>query len=209
MKRFSPLYPLLLFAILMLPGVHFAQGSVLKAEVLGPTQGQFLLAFERGLDGPASIQIGAGLISQYKEGVFADGGSVQQYTSKTTGFVFMPELRVYLLGDAPRGLYINGYGRIQRNFQEMQDLSSEPFNSSFEQSSTVLGGGVGGGYQLILGDVFSIDFNIGPQFKDYTIQRVYSFGGNDVILEDEFGGEFQRDEDGLVLRAQLLLGVAF
>lgn len=168
-----------------------------------------MLAFEQGVGGPLSIQLGGGIISRNQEGIFSSGNTVSEYTSQTKGFVFMPEMRVYLLGPAPSGLYVNGYGRIQRNLQEMQDLSGDPFNSSFEQSSTVLGGGVGGGFQLILAKVVAVDFNIGPQFKDYTIQRVYSAGGSDVILNDEFGGEFERDEDGLVLRAQLLVGVAF
>lgn len=196
---------------LLLPSLATAQKNVIKFDLGSTPAGQYSLAYERALGGRFSAQLAAGIISKDSWQVFTDGAALTRYTSDTKGLIAVPEMRFYLRKDAPRGLYLNGYGRFRTATRTLQDQSI-PMETdvSFREKTVTMGGGAALGVHFLILRTLSIDMNVGPQFKDRSITRDYVTEG---VTDEDFNTKFLDlklgDKQGMAIRAQFTLGVAF
>jgi hypothetical protein len=198
-------------ALLLMPGLSMAQKNVLKFDLGSTPAGQYSLLYERAIVGRLSAQLGAGIISYDGNQFFSDGTALTRFSSQTFGAIVTPELRYYLKNDAPRGLYVNGYGRFRSATKFVEDQSF-PMNTdvSHSEHTVTMGGGAGLGLHVLILRTLSLDMNIGPQFKDRRVSRNY-YEPN--VTDDDFRSKFLDlslgDKRGMALRAQFTLGVAF
>lgn len=211
MKKLITLSALAALALLLIPSRSMAQKNVLKFDLGSVPGGQYSVLYERALVGGLSAQLGAGIISNNGQQILLNGNSISRYTSQTFGAIVTPELRYYLRQDAPRGLYVNGYGRFRSATKFVND-NSLPMQTdvSHSEHTVTMGGGAGLGLHLLILRTLSVDMNVGPQFKDRRISR--NFYDPNVTNED-FQSKFLDlslgDKKGMALRAQFTLGVAF
>ncbi|MFM7024433.1 MAG: DUF3575 domain-containing protein [Flavobacteriales bacterium] len=96
----------------------------------------------------------------FREAGYSMGG----YTildSKLSGFSILPEYRYYTSASAPNGFYVSPYLKFWRAGIDLSAQNDTTLKiTSFSGSLNILGAGAGIGYQWVIGDAFTIDWNM-------------------------------------------------
>lgn len=153
------------------------QTNVIKTNILGPIAGQYQLAYERALTSNFSAQLSAGYLGGKSNGSSLINGAEYSYDSQRTGFIVIPEVRWYPFGEAPRGLFLGGFGRFRQANNNLTDSGTGTTgidqNLSRDRKVTTIGGGAVVGFQWISKGGFSLDLFIGSAYKSRSTDTTY------------------------------------
>ena len=127
-----------------------------KANPIGFFAGQYQLGYEHGLTDVISAQLSAGLIAGSGEATRL-GNPLETVGTTRSGFIVIPEIRVYPGGSACEGFYASLVGRY-RTAETVDDEGNIRLNRS------AFGGAIVLGYQRVTTG-YVVDFFIGPQLK--------------------------------------------
>ena len=130
--------------------------QAVKANPIGFFAGQYQLGYEHGVTDFISAQMSAGLIASSGEANQL-GNPLEIVSTTRSGFIVVPEIRVYPGGSACEGFYASLVGRY-RTAETVDDEGNMRLNRS------ALGGAFVLGYQRV-NDGYTVDFFIGPQVK--------------------------------------------
>ncbi len=198
MKR-SIVYLLLIFAFVLTAHSHaIAQKAIVKANVAGLLSNQYGGAAEIVVGKQLTVGAAVGYKNRNRDFGFGDA------TTNEKGIVLIPEVRYYIGNNfekAPRGIYIGGNYTYERLDVVIDGGPTDTLNT-FSTTGQVVNSGIGvvAGYQLILLDRISLDFNISPYYNAANIT-------GDLEAKPE---EFYPTDTGFKLnRIGILIGVAF
>jgi hypothetical protein len=199
-----------LFGLLSLSASAQDKKNVIKTNLFGAFAGQYQLAYERVLNENSAFQLSAGIISRTGSQTMG----VNSYESKTSGFIIIPEYRYYLgkEKESPKGFYVAPFARMLLRTNNLTDKSenTSSVDVSRKEKVTAVGGGVALGYQALIGNVVSLDFAIGPQYKSRSTTTTYNQAG---VTDEDFNSKFIdfkiQDRSGLGVRIAVGLGIAF
>jgi hypothetical protein len=159
----------------------FAQENAIKINPLSALLATGNISYERLVNDKQSFQLGG-----YYTGV-------KFSSTKITGYGITPEYRFYVGREALNSFYVAPYARYQSiSFKETE------FDSKATLST--VGGGLLFGRQWLIGDSFTIDLFLGPNYSSGSVK--VSFGD-----EDDFKG--LNFFTGFGLRSGITLGLAF
>ena len=127
-----------------------------KANPIGFFAGQYQLGYEHGLTDVISAQVSAGLITGSGETTRL-GDPLEIMGTTRSGFIVIPEIRIYPGGSACEGFYASLVGRY-RTAETVDDEG----NTRLDRSA--IGGALVLGYQRVTSG-YVVDFFIGPQVK--------------------------------------------
>lgn len=199
-----------LFALFSFNASAQNKKNVVKANLFGVFAGQYQLSYERTLNPKSSLQLSAGLISRSGSQTFG----TNSYTSKTSGFIIIPEYRYYLASadkGSPKGFYVAPFARVLVRTNNLTDTSLERNpDVSRKEKVSAMGGGLVLGYQALIGNLVSLDISAGPQYKSRNSKTTYN---QDGVTDDDFDSKFIdfkiQDRSGMGVRFAVSLGVAF
>jgi hypothetical protein len=159
----------------------FAQENAIKINPLSAILATGNISYERVVGDKQSFQLGG-----YYTGV-------KFSSTKITGYGVTPEYRFYLGKEALNSFYAAPYMRYQSISFKETEFDSKATLSTF-------GGGLVIGRQWLIGESFTIDLFLGPNYSSGSVK--VSFGD-----EDDFKG--LNFFTGFGLRSGITLGLAF
>jgi hypothetical protein len=159
----------------------FAQENAIKLNPLSAIVATGNIAYERAVSDKQSFQLG----------LYYTGFKIT--TTKFSGFGITPEYRFYLGREVLNSFYAAPYIRYQ-------SLSLKETEFDSKATLSLFGGGVVLGRQWVIGDSFTIDLFLGP---NYSSGSVKVSTGDDTHFDGL--GMFK----GFGLRTGLTLGLAF
>jgi len=181
-------------SFLSIPFITIAQvkSNVIKTNIFGVFAGQFQLGYERVLNEKMSVQLMPGLVTFSSSGSSSDFFGTDTYSATTSGFIIVPEFRfypTYAKNDVPKGFYAAPFFRLRMVTQDYYDTGLYPDykNVSYVDKTTTIGGGLVLGYQFLMGDVFSFDIFISPQYKEKSTNRTYD---DPNVTDDDFNRKY-------------------
>ena|SRR5436190_3488011 len=199
MKKITVL-ALAIFAM-ALSNSSFAQvkDNAVKVNIVGAVIGQYQLAYERALNEHMSVQLSVGYVTRSYD-------LAPVYTSKTSGFLVIPEFRYYFK-ESLQGAYAAAFFRY-RGVTTTYDFLDETYDYDYEEKRTSIGGGLVLGYQALISDAVVFDIFLGPQFKSASYKAKYDDNTLGTGFYDTIS--FKGVEDsGVGVRFGFNLGVAF
>lgn len=178
---------ILVFAGMVCASVSsFAQGNVIKVNILSPIVRTANFSYERALNESSSLQVG----------FFYTGFSDDNATYR--GFGITPEYRFYLGSNpAPEGAYLAPFVRFTKL---SLDVDETDVSSGGEADFTAFGGGLVVGRQWVLKERITMDIFGGPAYNSGTVD-VKSGDSSDFDVSGGF--------DGFTLRLGFTIGVKF
>jgi hypothetical protein len=186
----------------------FSQKNVLGINTAAFAMGEAQLFYERGLTENISIRAGVPLLfsSQSYSDIDVSG------EISISAFGIIPEVRYYFAGNLPKGFYVAPYAVFRKYSFSLEAtttpsvFSTDPIESvSGKYGITMTGVGILSGYQFLIGNIFTIDLNLGAGF--YNI----SSGNGGYTTSDGTKGDFDADLSisGILPRFGLSFGAAF
>ncbi len=204
MKRLIKL-SILMLAFLTL-GLNQAQAqktNVIKLNPLSLIALHANMAYEKALNDKMSVQLG-GFFGTVKIGASLDGNSGK---TRYTGFGITPEYRYYITNKnkpAPEGFFVGPYA-LYRSYS-LKATGTDSSGQTTEAKSTInsYGGGFSLGYQVIIGESFTMDFFAGPNYKGVSTKY------KDNSTEEDFSSNFLIGRgSGIGVRFGMTMGVNF
>lgn len=162
-----------------------------KTNPFGLFAGQFQCGYERAVSGQMTVQLTGGVVrsnlefeTDELETLLGIGTSLQAVD--WSGFLIMPEVRLYLSEERGKGFYLGAFARarcIQRTMTT---------NFVSVQHRTAVGAGVVLGGQFNISKSVRGDLFIGPQIKSTTTVYIdhFVYGEGDWLPGVRFGMNF-------------------
>lgn len=190
---------------------------VVKGNSFGVVAGQFQFAFENAITPKSSVQLSLGYI--YKNFPFSSSSTygTKSFNRKTTGFIIIPEYRMYLTAKSltsPKGLYFAPFLRLRMEAQDLDDTSTDTLyynkNVSYLDMTTTFGGGILLGFNIIISNLINIDMFIGPQYKSKSTIRNYDYPQvTDADYSNKFTEVKPMEKAGFGVRSGIIFGIVF
>jgi hypothetical protein len=207
MKFTLPLF--VLFSIFFTSNTY-AQQNIIKWRPAALGWNNIDLSYERVINEKSSFAVKVGFMvpldivapySNYLDQQATQNGASSTGFTMTKGFVngfsILPEYRFYTAKEAPKGFYVAPYLKLWRGAMgaNVQDSALNPYD--IVASLNILGAGVGIGYQWVIADVITIDWNFlglgadayilnatvtGPNYADVSQQIQDSGNASNVII---------------------------
>lgn len=143
--------------------------NVIKLNFDGLFEGRYQFAYERLVGDFISVQGSVGIIFDYEYSESSTSVDLTDYSKN--GFVFTPEMRIYLSeftnDSPPKGFYVGAFARY-RTFAE-NDLRRDEFSYRKDNNDvTTIGGGLHLGIQYYTSFGVGFDAWLGPEFRYRT-----------------------------------------
>ncbi len=164
--------PSLLLLCMLFTSNSYAQKNIIKWRPAALTWNNIDFSYERVLTNNSSFAVKAGgmipldftvAFNNYKASFQAAENNLGGYTMTKGimgGFSVLPEFRYYTAADAPNGFYVAPYLKYWRaGFSATATNDTTSFASTVNASINVIGVGLGIGYQWVIGDAFTVDWN--------------------------------------------------
>ncbi|MCX6181285.1 MAG: DUF3575 domain-containing protein [Bacteroidetes bacterium] len=201
MKLSQPLFLLLIIFSTQLS----AQKNIVKWRPASLAWNSIDFSYERVLSEKTSFAVKAGALipvdftndfNGYKSIFQSSNNMAGGYTMTSGaygGFSVLPEFRYYTSKDAPNGFYVAPYLKFWRaGISTNVSNDTTHIASGIGGSINVLGGGVGIGYQWLIGDSFTVDWNFMGLGVDAYILNLNVSGVNALgtagNIQSEFAG---------------------
>ncbi|PLW91789.1 MAG: hypothetical protein C0592_13865 [Marinilabiliales bacterium] len=161
MKKISVL---VVFALLLGFGkMSFAQENAIKLNIFSLAIGTYNVAYERAINDMNTAQLGVFYLNW--------GTGSGDYKTTFTGLGITPEFRHYF-DESLYGFYVAPFLRIQsytlsQDYDDIDTLGNFVTRTAKGNLMT-FGGGVVAGHQWVLGEHFTIDLFLGPQYSAGT-----------------------------------------
>ena len=170
MKFTLPMF--VLFSILCASNTY-AQKNIVKWRPAALGWNNIDLSYERIINDKSSFAVKVGFMvpldivtpySDYlKQQATQSGASTTSGYTMTKGFIngfsILPEYRFYTAKEAPKGFYVAPYLKFWRGAMGATILDSVLHPTEIVASLNIIGAGVGIGYQWVIADVVTIDWN--------------------------------------------------
>lgn len=150
--------------------------NLVKLNFDGLFEGRYQFAYERVVGNFISVQGSVGIIFDYEFSESANSVDLTDY--QKNGFVFTPEMRVYLSeftnDNPPKGFYVGAFARY-RTFAENDIFRSELEYRKYTNDVTTVGAGLHLGIQYYTSFGVGFDAWLGPEFRYRTQNSTEEF----------------------------------
>ncbi len=159
---------------------------IIKTNLPQFINGRYELSVELLITKHASIQLSGGPIRKKIIG----NSNGNPYSLHRSGFNYSPQFRIYASKIAPRGFYLSPFLSVDFVTVEFIDnsvnnIAAPVLNLSHSRDETTIRGGILIGKQFIKRKGFTLDFFIGPQFKDETTLTNYNIDKLNNVLSGD------------------------
>lgn len=202
------------------------QTGVIKTNVLGYFAGQYQIAYEHVVTPSSTFQLSLGYLGGGGSGSSTINGVQNDYEVKRSGFIAIPEYRMYFGGDTPEGVFVSAFGRYRSASNDLTDSGEGITGTSQDLSrvrkTTTFGGGLTVGYQFVGDNGVTLDIFAGPQYKARSLETTYdnadlnalSTSDDHELVGDELFNQKYLDfklaeSEGIGVRFGFHLGYAF
>jgi hypothetical protein len=219
--------PSLLLLCVLFTSNSYAQKNIIKWRPAALLWNNIDFSYERVLNDKSSFAVKAGgmvpldLTSAFnsnKASFQQSGYSLGGYTMTKGimgGFSILPEYRYYTAAEAPNGFYVAPYLKFWR-----AGISATATNDTTTSASTlntsinIIGVGVGIGYQWVIGDAFTVDWNfvglgVDAYIFNVNITGVDANGTADQIREQFPGTTVTTSGNSVDLTSSPLFNLGF
>ena len=210
MKKVSILIFLLFFSSSLLSQSFRIPKNVVSTSLYQPfaSLGGYTISYERIIDpgyslnaAQFSFKLNSTIIYFNQKKEYATINSQVFYDKKAYqyfGYLFQPELKYYFTWDAPVGVYVNLFTSYSDYSEIFTDINDE--SDSYEKKYSILGRGIGAGFQFKLFENYMVDVVGGYHPKNINSKTKF-------FDDEEYTENLSSKEDKFYIN--LYLGINF